>query len=76
MDSRHELLGKPNILQALDRLVPLIYSSSFKHVKPHRASYLGYFPGKIIKVLLVRDVKNTHENLGELGRLILSLIHI
>jgi len=52
--------------------VPLIYSSSFKHVKPYRASYLGYFPGKIIKVLLVRDVKNTHENLGELGRLIIA----
>jgi len=52
--------------------MPLIYSASFKHVKPYKTSCLGHFPGKSVKVLLVRDVKNTHENLSELNRLIIA----
>jgi len=52
--------------------MPLIYSASFKHVKPYKTSCIGYFPGKSVKVVLVRDVKNTHENLSELNRLIVA----
>mgnify|MGYP000427396637 CR=1 FL=1 len=52
--------------------MPLIYSASFKHVKPYKTSCLGYFPGRSVKVILVRDVKNTPENIGELNRLIVA----
>ena len=51
---------------------PLVYSSSSRHVKPRETSCLGYFPGKVVKVILVKDVKNTHETLGELNRLIMA----
>ncbi|RLI39532.1 hypothetical protein DRO64_10400 [Candidatus Bathyarchaeota archaeon] len=51
---------------------PLIYSSSFKHVKSYETSCLGYFPGKVVKVILVKDVKNAHEIFSELNRLIIA----
>jgi len=59
-------------LRLQNSFVPLIYSSSFKHVKPYKTSCLGHFPSRSVKVILVEDVKNTHETLSELNRLIIA----
>jgi len=58
--------------ESINRFVPLIYSSSFKHVKPYETSCLGHFPDRSVKVILVKDVKNTPETISELNRLIIA----